>query len=168
MIEDNTVNRNYKDDIFRYIFKNPEEFSKLYQDITGKFLAPEELELFDLESITLKEWRNDISFMTKDNKCIILVEEQSTLCRNMSIRCMVYYCELVKKFYNSDKIFKRKIYSKTSMKIPTPEFIVLYIGNEKLDYEKERLSEYFESNTNSMELVVEYQDIQYKGNLRIA
>lgn len=89
-------NEKYKDNIFRYLFLETKNFVELYYDITGKRLKEEELEPYDTESIVIKQLKNDVAFKTKDNRLIIMVEHQSTLNENMSLRFLLYYVELLK------------------------------------------------------------------------
>jgi len=59
-------------------------------------LTVDDIKAFDLESsIAIRIRRNDVSFITKDNRLIILIEHQSTLNPNMALRLFLYYIELL-------------------------------------------------------------------------
>ena len=130
-------NEKYKDALFRYLCNEEQEASKLYQAITGKYIPPENIELENLDSLVISDWYNDVSFKTKDNHVIILCEQQSTKCSNMTLRCLVYYTNLIRKLYEENRDgFKDKLYRSTILKIPKPEFYILYIGKEKIKCEE--------------------------------
>ena len=130
-------NTKYKDALFRYLCNNEYEASKLYKAITGKYISPDEIELENLDSLVITDWYNDVSFKTKNNSVIILCEQQSSKCNNMTLRCLVYYTNLIRKLYEENEDgFKDKIYRSTILKVPKPEFYVLYIGKETIESEE--------------------------------
>lgn len=159
-------NRTFKDATFRYIFKEKDKFVELYKSLSGIELNPNEVESFDLDSLVISDWHNDVSFVTKDRHIIILLEQQSSYCANMSVRCLVYYSNLIRKLYedNMDK-FKNRIYSKNKLFLPRPEFFVLYMGKEELSEECEMLSSHFiDSRNASIDLRVLNIDIKYNND----
>jgi hypothetical protein len=82
---------------------------------------------------------NDISSEI-GGKMVILVEHQSTLNPNMAIRLFIYISRIYEKI-----IGDRNIYSGKKLKIPRPEFFVLYNGKEDFpDVEIIKLSDSFE------------------------
>ena len=130
-------NEKYKDALFRYLCNKEQEASKLYKAITGKYIPPENIELENLDSLVISDWYNDVSFKTKDNSVIILCEQQSTKCSNMTLRCLVYYTNLIRKLYEENRDgFKDKLYRTNILKVPKPEFYVLYIGKERIENEE--------------------------------
>jgi len=130
-------NTKYKDALFRYLCNNEHEASKLYKAITGKYISPDEIELENLDSLVITDWYNDVSFKTKDNSVIILCEQQSSKCNNITLRCLVYYTNLIRKLYEeNEEGFKDKIYRSTVLKVQKPEFYVLYIGKETIENEE--------------------------------
>ena len=137
-------NVKYKDSLFRYLFNNEQEVSNVYEALTTKYINPNDIQLYNLDSLVITDWHNDVSFRTKDNSIIILLEQQSTKCANMTLRCLVYYANLIQRFYNENygeneenkNGFKDKIYSNTILKGPKPEFYVLYIGNDNINSEE--------------------------------
>lgn len=159
-------NRTFKDATFRYIFKEKDKFVELYKSLSGIELNPNEVESFDLDSLVISDWHNDVSFVTKDRHIIILLEQQSSYCANMSVRCLVYYSNLIRKLYENDMDkFKNRIYSKNKLFLPRPEFFVLYMGKEELSEEYEMLSSHFiDSRNASIDLRVLNIDIKYNND----
>lgn len=131
-----TGEKTYRDSIFRYIFSEKHNFIQLYKSITGKTLKEEEVDPYDLESIVIRDLRNDISFKTKDNRFIIMIEHQSTLNENMPLRCLLYYANIIRKYLEENDKLKNLIYQAKAIKIPIPEFYVVYNGRKGLDEEK--------------------------------
>ena len=74
----------------------------------------------------------------------------------MPFRLLMYVGRVYEMLTNSDKTkkFRRKLF-----KIPTPEFYVLYNGDDKLDKTELKLSDAFKVPSNSLELKVKVIDI---------
>ena len=67
------------------------------------------------------------------------IEHQSTISENLPLRLLMYYARVMEKFIDSEAVFKQEL-----IKIPTPEFIVLYNGLNDYPSEKTlRLSDAF-------------------------
>lgn len=81
--EQNTQgNRNYKDSLFRMIFKEKEELLELYNAINGStYDDPEVLEVNTLENALYMGVKNDVSFLIGDT--MNLYEHQSSKNENM-------------------------------------------------------------------------------------
>ncbi len=166
------INKKYKDSAFRKIFKNEENFKELYKDITNKDL-PGEIKFFDTRGedgrdnvMNKKELLNDVSFMTKDNKLITLFEHQSSINENMAIRSLLYYTEILKKYINdskNDKENKIDIHARKKVKIPMPEFYVVYNWKENLKTSEYSLSDHFEKSTKFINVVAKVHDIRYNN-----
>ena len=117
-------NREYKDGFFRVLFNTPEKALRLYCDITGKtYNKDTTIEMKTLDTVLLSKLRNDLAFLI-DEALIVIVEHQSTLNKNMPLRSLQYvllfyeiYCKL------GDALYKEKL-----IKLPKPEFYVLYNG----------------------------------------
>ncbi len=96
----------------------------------------------------------------------MLVEHQSTINENMCIRMLIYIAEEYKKITNSKDLYKKK-----RLKIPTPEFIVLYNGKDEFpDYKEMRISDSFEikNETCFLELVAKVYNINKGRNVEMA
>ncbi len=126
------VKRNYNDSIFNYIFKNEESFKHLYKTIKGISLEGK-LEYFDTGKVlSTEEFKNDVSFLTDDNKLIVLVEHQSTINHNMPLRHAIYYFKAIEQYLHHTNQMN-KLYRRKPVSIPKAELIVLYNGLDKLD-----------------------------------
>lgn len=71
--------------------------------------------------------------------CMVLMEHQFFINKNMPLRFLMYIARVYEKFIDAKSVYKEE-----EIKMPTPEFIVLYNG-EKINPEEEamRLSEAF-------------------------
>jgi predicted transposase YdaD len=159
------ANRRYKDSLFRVLFNKPEKAVQLYGAVSGRILdSGTPVEMVTLKSVLLSKRRNDLAFVI-GGRLVVLIEHQSTLNVNMPLRMLQYvllffefYCELGKALYKSKMI-----------KLPKPEFYVLYNGTEPYPERGEmRLSEVFadmtEGETPPLELVVKVININYDKN----
>lgn len=142
---------NYKDSVFRLLFKDKRELLSLFNAMNdADYDDPAELEINTLENAVYMTMKNDIS-------CVLdmqmqLYEHQSTVNPNMPLRYLFYVGGLFEKI-----IVKQDIYSRKRILLPTPKFIVLYQGTEKQPERKEiRLSDCFMRDTGeiNLELVV--------------
>lgn len=123
--------------------------------------ANPKIEVNTLQNVLYMDRVNDISF-TVDGKLVILVEHQSTLNRNMPLRMLIYMGRLYEKILNLDSIYKTEM-----IKIPTPEFIVLYNGTDECPDEwEQKLSEaYIEQGRElGLELKVKVWNINFDEN----
>lgn len=154
-------NKKYKDTSFKYLFNDKQEISNLYKAVTEKYINPNDIQLENLDSLVISDWYNDVSFRTKDNSVVILFEQQSSKCTNMTIRCLVYYTNLIQRLYNENygaddenkNGFKDKIYSSTVLKVPKPEFYVLYIAKDNINNQ-----ELFTEHNKNFETVTSFSD----------
>lgn len=154
-------NKKYKDTSFKYLFNDKQEISNLYKAVTEKYINPNDIQLENLDSLVISDWYNDVSFRTKDNSVVILFEQQSSKCTNMTIRCLVYYTNLIQRLYSENygaddenkNGFKDKIYSSTVLKVPKPEFYVLYIAKDNINNQ-----ELFTEHNKNFETVTSFSD----------
>ena len=125
----NTLRKQHKDTMFREFFKVPQNFLDLLKECRDNQLSLviDDIEPFDLESnIAIRTRRNDVSFITKDNHLIILIEHQSTINPKMALRLFIYFTELLQLWLKTNKI---NLYSATKLPdLPIPEFYVVYNG----------------------------------------
>lgn len=152
-------NREYKDSMFRMLFNDEDKLRCLYNDLKGTdFGKYTPVIIRTLKDVVFIDIKDDIAF-TIDDKFVVLIEEQSTLCENMPVRMLSYAGRLYEKIYDRKTFYKRK-----RMTLPVPEFFVLYNGAEDAPEEIEmRLSDSFVSEIpeNSAELVVKMYNIKY-------
>ena len=147
------VIRNYRDTLFRMLYRNKKRLLSLFNAVNGtQYDNPDDLTITTLEGVLYLGMKNDVS-------CIIdmmmqLYEHQSTVNPNMPLRNLFYVSDLLQKYIYEEGI---DIYSRKQIKIPTPKFVVFYNGDEEQPERKEiRLSKAFSANTGetNMELVV--------------
>ena len=127
-------NRTYKDTLFRWIFGRTDEQSKrwrleLYNALNdSNYKNPDELELTTIENVIYLSMKNDLSFLV-DSK-MTLYEQQSTYNPNMPLRGFLYFSQLYEKWLVKEK---QDLYGHSLIKIPTPQYVVFYNGEKKLD-----------------------------------
>ena len=113
--------------------------------------SPEAIRLNTLDGSFFSSVKNDISMYFNDT-CLILLEHQSTINDNMPVRLLNYVNELYRRFMQP---FYRKIYGKSLIKLPAPEFHIFYDGSRRdFDHKILRLSSAFAETSNNLELVV--------------
>jgi predicted transposase/invertase (TIGR01784 family) len=134
------VKRNHKDNLFAAYFKEPGVLLDALSAIDGEsYPADSEVVINTLENVLYKGVVNDISFVL-NRKLIVLIESQTTLSENFPLRFLMYVANLYERHVASRNVYKRGL-----VKIPRPEFIVLYNGLEKCeDMFVQRLSDAFE------------------------
>ena len=161
MQESVTINRSYKDRLFKIIFEDKKELLSLYNALTGKnYQNPDELEINTIDDVIYMHLKNDMSFILDDWQN--LFEQQSTFNPNQPLRGFFYFADLYKVKY-----FGKKIYSTRLLKIPTPQYIVFYNGTANMPDRKElRLSDAFQQPTEQpdIEVVAHMLNINYGHN----
>lgn len=125
--ENKTTNRKYKDTVFRMLFNNKKEALGLYNNLFDTEYTDESLiDIVTLEDVLFIPRKNDVVF-TMNGRFVVLVEHQSTINENMPLRFLIYIARLYEKIIDADNIYRRKL-----IKIPAPEFVVLYNGRDDL------------------------------------
>jgi hypothetical protein len=112
-----------------------------------------------------------LSFTIND-RIVVLIEHQSTINENIPLRILMYIGRVYEKIVENKDIYHRKL-----VKIPTPEFIVLYNGKEAYSDHKElKLSSAFKdtnglkpltSDNLPLELIVQVYNINHGRNTEI-
>ena len=91
-----------------------------------------------IEDAVFKTEKNDIAFLL-ENTFVVLLEHQSSPNKNMTTRDLIYYSTILQRMYGMSAFLKERC-----VKIPRPEFIVLYTGvREMPDYQEMKLSDNF-------------------------
>ena len=122
-----TTNKKYKDTVFRMLFNNKKEAMGLYNNLFDTEYTDESLiDMITLEDVLFIPRKNDVAF-TMNGRFMVLVEHQSTINENMPLRFLIYIARLYEKIIDADNIYRRKL-----IKIPAPEFVVLYNGRDDL------------------------------------
>lgn len=140
-----TQNRLYKDRLFVTIYGKETEQSKkwrldLYNALNDShYTDPDAIELTTIDNIIYITMHNDVSFLI-DNQ-MNLYEQQSTYNPNLPLRGMMYFAQLYQMYLSKRGI---DLFRTSLIKIPTPKFIVFYIGDiECPDMVKLKLSDAF-------------------------
>ena len=155
-----TVNRTYKDRVFRMLFQEKKELLNLYNALNGTAYDNEDdLKVNTLENAIFMKMKNDISFLITSN--MYLFEHQSSYCPNMPLRGLFYLMDLYKK-----ELSDLELSTHTRVRIPTPQYIVFYNGLERQEEEfEQKLSESFETKEpGCMELTVRSININLGKN----
>jgi hypothetical protein len=133
------ANREYKDSLFSWLFSDPDTLRELYGALEGVTLGPDiPVTINTLEGVLFKARMNDISFVI-GSRVVVLIEHQSTINENMPLRLLLYIAKIYESLTGAKDIYRERL-----IKLPRPEFIVLYNGAAPYADEKTlRLSEAF-------------------------
>ena len=157
------TNREYKDRLFKFIFKDKEKLLSLYNALNDThYTNPEDIEITTLEDVIYCNMKNDVSFIIDDR--LSLFEHQSTLNRNMPLRGFLYFAKHFEKYIEEHHL---NIYRSALVELPTPKFVVFYNGNDmKEDRILLRLSDSFSKTQEKacMELEALVLNINYGKN----
>jgi predicted transposase YdaD len=139
-MEDIKANRNHKSSFFTSLFNDKERLLELYNALEGtSYDDLDMIEINTLSDVFFLNQQNDISFTIGD-KLVVLIEHQSTPNENMPLRMLMYIGRVYEKITDADNIYRKNL-----LRIPKPEFIVLYNGKEEFPDEKIiKLSDAFE------------------------
>ncbi len=162
-----TINRKYKDSLFRMIFSEKKELLSLYNAINGSdYSNPELLEVNTIEDVLYMGMKNDISFLIED--CLSLYEAQSTWNPNMPLRGFFYFSQLYQGY-----VAKREldIYGEGKVPLPLPKYVVFFNGTKEIGERMEvRLSDSFpkrEGEVPAVECIATYLNVNCGYNQQI-
>jgi len=120
------ANREHKASLFTSYFSDKRRLIEAYNAIAGTDYPPTaKVEFKTLENVLHSDRENDIAFLIED-RFIVLIEHQSTINPNMATRILFYITEVLKGI-----IPRRSLYEGKLIKIPIPEFFVIYNGKAK-------------------------------------
>lgn len=139
--------RNYKDTVFRMLFREKSALLSLYNAVNKtNFTNVDDLEITTLENAVYVGMKNDVSCMFAFE--LSLYEHQSTVNPNMPLRDLFYVAQQLQKLILNDNLYKNK-----TVQIPTPRFAVFYNGSAEIPERTEyRLSDLFQKKTERPEL----------------
>ena len=142
-------NRKYKDRLFRRVFSEKKDLLELYNAINGTSYENEkDLEITTIENVIFMSMKNDVSFIVSG--VMNLYEHQSTINKNMPIRGLLYFAKLYDDYIKSNDL---NIYGKSMIKLPMPQYVVFYNGNENYpDQQILKLSDAFERSEDKMDI----------------
>ena len=137
-------NRMYKDTLFRWLFSESKENAlSLYNAINGSnYTDVNDLEFRTLNDVIYMKFKNDVSFLV-DDKFLCFIEHQSSFNPNMPLIGFFYAADSYRQLLGDSE----NIYGSKLIKIPVPQYIVLYNGpvsGMKTDVAYLRLSDAFE------------------------
>lgn len=125
------ANREYKSSVFSLLFGDANRFIELYGALAGKELPNEiRVEVATLPDVLFMNRKNDVAFIL-DDTIVVLMEHQSTISENMCLRLLLYIARVYELIVVNENIYKELM-----IKIPRPEFIVLYNGTDPFPDEK--------------------------------
>lgn len=157
------VIRQHKDTLFRNLFGSERRKASalsLYNALNGTSYENEaDIEITTLDNALYLGMKNDISFLINDE--MVLWEHQSTYNPNMPLRGLFYYAQIYARY-----VVKREVslYSKRLIPLPTPRFVVFYIGREKQAFPTElRLSDAFKGDDPGLEVKASVIDINLES-----
>ena len=156
--------RRYKDTIFRMLFSDKKNLLELYNAVSGRhYDNPEDLKIVTLENAVYMGMKNDLAFLLSTG--IYLYEHQSTVNPNMPLRNLFYISSEYSKLVET-----KSLYSSVIQKVPAPNFIVFYNGQDEVaDRSEYRLSDAFAPHVDNpaLELRVTVLNINYGRNLEL-
>ena len=141
------VQRNYKDSLFRMLFKDKENLLSLYNALNKTdYTDVDRLEITTLENAVYMNYKNDVSFVFDFE--LMLYEHQSTVNPNMPLRDLFYVADILQK-----RTYDRDLYDSNLISIPSPRFVVFYNGTDSQpERQTLRLSNAYEKKQENPEL----------------
>ena len=122
--EKSYTNREYKDRLFKFIFKDKVKLLSLYNALNSShYTNPDDIEITTLEDVIYCKMKNDISFIIDDR--LSLFEHQSSYNPNMPLRGFLYFAKHFEKYIVENEV---DIYGSKLIELPTPKFVVFYNG----------------------------------------
>lgn len=125
-----TVQRNYKDRLFRLIFGEPRHIEwslNLYNALENKnYTDPDELEIVTLQNALYLSMKNDVAVLVA-SKTFHFWEQQSTLSVNITCRLLLYFDATLRRFLHR---INADLQSSKQIRIPKPKFYVFYNGRK--------------------------------------
>ena len=128
---DYTINRKYKDSLFRMLFGQEEskpDLLALYNALNGTaYNDPSELELYTMSDVLYMRMKNDVACMLHDS--LSLFEHQSTVNPNMPLRGFLYFARMYERYIDAHDL---NVYSSKLQKLPAPNYYILYNGEQNM------------------------------------
>ena len=133
--------RNHKDSLFCRLFAEKENALSLYNALTGSsYTSADGLEIVTLEDAVYLSQKNDCAVCVQSS--LALFEQQSSWNPNMPLRGLLYFAA---EYAGWLARHKKDVHSGGLVKIPAPNYYVLYNGTtERKEREELRLSDAFE------------------------
>lgn len=158
-----TTVRNAKATIFTDVFEKTKNAFELF-----KILHPEatdvtidDIDIVTLEMTLVNSPYNDLGILAKD-KLIILIEAQSTWSVNILIRILIYLAYSYRNYITSHEL---DVYQAKVIKLPKPEFYVIYTGNRRVPKEIRLSKEFFNGEDVGIEIKAKVITKSTKGDI---
>ncbi len=121
------ANPKYKDRLFCLLFgdeTNKQNIISLYNALNGTDYSDEkDVEITTIHDVIYINMKNDVSFIVDSH--MSLFEQQSSVNPNMPLRGLMYFGNLYDSYIESRGL---NVYGSKLVKIPTPQYYVLYNG----------------------------------------
>ena len=118
--------REYKDRLFRMVFKEKDQFLELYNALNGTaYDNPGDLTVTTLENAIYMGMRNDVSYLLYDR--LALYEHQASINPNMPLRNLFYVSDIYSGLTKDTNLYGSKL-----VRLPEPQFVVFYNGADEL------------------------------------
>lgn len=157
------MRRAVKDSVFTCLFGQPEYAFQLYQVLHPEDTTAtvDELQIVTLENILVNGLYNDLGILMR-GRAIILAEAQSTFCRNMPLRGMMYLSDSYKRYVTKHEL---SLYAEAPISIPRPELYMLYTGEKKTLPDVLRLSDLYGGGPGCVDVEVRVLRTGDSGNI---
>ena len=123
--------REYKDRVFRMLFKEKEPLLELYNGLNGSaYTDTSDMTVTTLENSVYIGMKNDVSFLFHDQ--LMLYEHQATYNPNLPLRNLFYISDIY-----GGLTREANLYGTKRICIPEPKFVVFYNGRKDLPERQE-------------------------------
>lgn len=114
-----------QDTVFRDMFSRKKYLLQLYRALHPEDtdIKAADLKIVTLQTILLNGIYNDLGFMVRGDKLLILLEAQTTWSPNIIIRSLMYLMNTYQEYFNKNKI---QLYGTAKVYMPKPELYVVY------------------------------------------
>ena len=111
------------------MFSNPKYLLQLYRVLhpEDESITEADLEIVTLQSILLNGIYNDLGFLVRKDRLMVLVEAQSTWSPNIVIRSLMYLMNTCQEYFTKQRI---QLYGSSKAQMPKPELYVIYTGEK--------------------------------------
>ena len=158
-----TTSRNAKANVFTDVFERKkyalELFKVLHPEMTK--ITADDIDVVTLEVTLVNSPYNDLGLIAKD-KIVILVEAQSTWSVNILIRILIYLAYTYKNYIASHDL---DVYAEKIIRVPKPEFYVVYTGKDKVKDEIRFSEEFFKGAKIDVEIIAKVITQSVKGDV---
>ena len=118
-----SANREYKNSVFTLLFSTPDKMLELYNAVSGNNLPSDTpIKIATLTDALFMDQINDLAFVIED-RLVVLIEHQSTICENMPLRLLLYIARVYERLVDRKSLYRSRLIS-----LPRPEFYVIYNG----------------------------------------